>query len=751
MICSAKIKPPPALAGSLARKGLLEEIQNCGASVLALHGKAGYGKTELARQLCGEFAGNFSWYRLDASDNAPGQFLEYLDAICSGCLPGYAGGEEAASFSQILLGIQRALEAEEKGFLLVLDSFEVIHNEEILRMVRRIAAESGEGFCICIITRGRIPAFLSRFVMDGSCRILDEEELAFSKEEEEALLRRLLDEKERLQESILEQLDEKLGGWPAGVMLAGLYFRKHGTWDGQIDWQRLVRTSMIGGFLESELFGELSEEERAFLIQTAGMEELDEEICDSVLEREDSRDMILNFLEKDIFCYRPAGEGAEICRHRIVELYLRSCGNPRRAADTACRAAEYCLTKRRFLKAAKLAAGMGHTSLILTLMEQFGAELLRENQWETMEICVRYLEQTGLLAEGKVPDGRLAGRTEILGTAAQYYYWSGQIERMEHYFNQADSVFGKENKFSMYRALYRGLLYYKKDEEKKHKLLCNTLFLLEENHYPLPYLKQKERELLDRIKNGEAGEKKGILKVAFFGDFRAEVDGEGKPLSFRTRKGGELFAYLIKRNGNPAGRKQLLAALWNNELPENAVAMLHNMFYNLRKELSAYRMENLIEYKDKVYRIRMEMVKTDLDEIDRLCRMADQNDRRELLDHQESFKTYWGRYLEDVDGFWAMEDREYYDTRFMKGCSILAEEAVKGGRPADGALFYKNALLVNGYSEEWETGLLKCYGMMGNLKQVKNEYERFCSYIKKGLLTEPGQKLNRVYREIVET
>lgn len=750
MICTAKIKPPATFAEHLARKALLEEIQNCGASLLVLHGKAGYGKTELARQLCADFAGNVSWYRLDASDNAPKQFVEYLNAVCSDALPGYAGEKEEAFFPQLLLRMQRALETEGKGFLLVLDSFETICNEEVLWMVRRLAAQSCGGFRLCIITRGRIPAFLSRFVVNGSCKILDEQELAFSREEEKELLRRLLPDKERDIKAILEQMHGKLGGWPAGVMLAGLFFRKYGICNGQIDWQRLVRTSMIGGFLESELFGELEEEERAFLIQTADMEELDEEVCDVVLGREDSRTLIQNFLEKDILCYRTAEEGAEICRHPIVELYLESSGNPRRAADTACRAAEYSLERRHFLKAAKQAAGLGHTTLVLTLMEQFGAELFGEKQWEALEICVCHLEQTGLLAAGKVPDGRLAGRTEVLGTAAQYYYRTGRIEQMEHCFNQADSVFGKENKFGMYRALYRGLLHYKGDAEKNHKLICNTLFLLEENHYPLPYLKQEDKELLSRIREGEAGEKKGVLKVAFFGDFRAEVDGEGKPLSFRTRKGGELFAYMLKRNGKPVGRKQLLAVLWNDELPENAVAMLHNMFYNLRKELSAYQMENLIEYKDKEYRVHMELVETDLDEIDRLCRMADQNDHRQLLEHQERFKTYWGRYLEDMDGFWAMEDREYYDTRFMKGCSILAKEAVKSGRPGDGALFYKNAMLVNGYSEEWEAGLLKCYGMMGNLKQVKNEYERFCAYIKKELRTGPGERLNRVYREIIE-
>lgn len=759
MICPAKTRPPEGFAHSLPRRRLLDEIQGRGSSILVLHGKAGYGKTELARQLCAEFGGRSAWYSLDASDNEPGRFLEYLDAVLADSIPGYAKQEGDSSLGGILCRGEEALKGEEEGILLALDSFETIHDEEVSGMLRRMVVRWGGKIRLCIITRGRIPDFLSRFVMNGSCQVLDERELAFSEEEERMLLNRLLagegtgremrpDSPPEPLQKLLGQIRGGLCGWPAGVMLAGLFFRKSGICGGEVCWPLLIQASMIGAFLDCELLGALSGEERDFLFRTADLEELDEEICDAVLGRDDSRIMLRGFLEKDIFCYRP-GEAEGICRHPVVELYLKSCGRPKQAAETARRAAEYWLARRSFLKAAKQAAGIGDTSLVLTLMEQFGGELLRGSRWEAMAVCVGYLENAGLLIPGRVPDRRMAGMTEALGAAAQYYYHAGQAGRMEDCLNQADSVFGKENKFSMYRALYRGLLQYGEDEGKNSRRICNTLFLLEENHYPLPYLEREDGELLSEIRGGAEGGKGRRLKVSFFGDFRAVADGEEKPLSFRTRKGGELFAYMIKRNGRPVGRKQLLAALWNDELPDNAVTMLHNMLYNLRKELSAYRLESLIEYKEKVYRIHMELVETDVEEIDRLCRMTDREDRRELVRNQEGFRSYWGRYLEDVDGIWAMEDREYYDARFMKGCSVLAEEAVKEGRFGDGALFYKNALLVNGYSEEWEAGLLKCYGMMGNLKQVKNEYQRFCAYVKRELQAEPGEKLERAYREIL--
>ncbi len=752
-----KLKSPKPCKNSLKRTRLLHQISAANAQILVLHGKAGYGKTELARQYCEEFAGTSAWYILDEAANEPEQFDGYLDAVFRGNLPGYgeegedgdiSEGAEKSAFSRILLRAGRALEAGGTPFLLVFDGFETVKNEEILMRVRELAGDLPEAFRLCIITRGHVPDFLSRFVMAGNCLVLDEQELAFSREEEEALARTVLAD-ETGRGPVLRQLHEVLCGWPAGMMLALLFIKKTGIQDGMLDWPYLVRTSMIGGFLNFEMFRELTETEREFLIRTADLEELEAEACSQILGREDSQALIGGLLEEGILCYEWDKDGVKIRRHPIVDLYLESCGDKKLSLETARRAAEYWLEKRNFLRAVRQAAKIGYTALMLKLMEFPGAELLKAGQEEALGVCVRCLEEAGLLVAGKVPPRQMAAMPEVLGTAAQYYYKAGFPERMENCFNQADSTFGKENKFSMYRGLYRGLLHFEEDAEKNRGLIHNTLFLLEENRYPLPYLDEQEKRLLERVKAEKAGEGADTLRVTFFGDFKAEVEEAGKPLSWRTRKGGELFAYMVKLAGKPVGRKQLLAALWNDELPDNAVTMLHNMLYNLRKELSAYQMEDLIEYKDKVYRIHMERIETDLREIDRLCRLADQNDREGLLKNQERFKTYWGRYLEDMDSMWAAEDREYYDTRFLKACTLLAEEALREGRPADGALFYKNAMLVNSYSEELEAELLKCYGEMGNLKQAKTEYERFSALIKKELQMEPGQRLRQIYRQIL--
>lgn len=70
---------------------------------------------------------------------------------------------------------------------------------------------------------------------------------------------------------------------------------------------------------------------------------------------------------------------------------------------------------------------------------------------------------------------------------------------MERYLNCADSMFGKENKYGMFRSLYRALFHYEEDPDKYEKQINNVLFFLEENKIPYPYLGENEQELLNKV------------------------------------------------------------------------------------------------------------------------------------------------------------------------------------------------------------------------------------------------------------
>ncbi|MGH3668680.1 MAG: hypothetical protein ACRDU7_10335, partial [Acidimicrobiia bacterium] len=77
-VIESKLNPPPAQAGTVSRRALVERLSGSQARVVAIVAAAGYGKTTLL----GEWAGNDSravaWISLDAGDNDPVVLMTHL-------------------------------------------------------------------------------------------------------------------------------------------------------------------------------------------------------------------------------------------------------------------------------------------------------------------------------------------------------------------------------------------------------------------------------------------------------------------------------------------------------------------------------------------------------------------------------------------------------------------------------------------------------------------------------------------------
>lgn len=748
-----KIKIPRKCRYSLERNRLVENFFKTDASVLVLHGKSGYGKTELARQYCERFPDKVFWYSLDTSDNDVWKFLTNLDRLFSTAVqwPAFGAGGRGgfACYQYILSTFSERLESHmEQTFLLVFDALESISSDKILAFINMLVANLPDNLKLAFTTRGDIPDFISRYVVSGVCLILDEEELAFTETEQHLLAGRILSCEKQVQAGIIDECSAWLQGWPAGLVLALHWIEKRQLKKGAVNWPLLFQDGMINSFIASEVFQPLSEAEKDFLVKTSGMPELKDSICDRVLQINYSGTMIARLLQKKLLHSGIEHGIVRICHHEALRLFLCMQTERMEAAEMIRKSAECYLEERLFAQAVSQAVKIKDTALVIKVMEQYGSEILAEKADQVLPCCIRFLEKdVGIMGEKRFSGQNPLPGPEVLGIAAQYYYKNNEPDKMEKYLNQADSFFGKENKFGMYRGLYKGLLKYREDPAKYQKQINNSLFLLAENHYQLPFLKESELDILNRLEAEQKQELLGSLKVNFFGDFQVLVGKEQKPLSWRTRKGSELFACLAASKGQAIGRKQLLEKLWSDGIPDNAVSMLHNMLYNIRKELSAYHLEDLIRYKDKRYSINMKMIETDLTEIRFLTALVDKTEITELKRHKERFLVYWGRFLDDLDNQWMMEEREYYDTRFLEGCTMLAREAAAVGQFQEAVCFLKNAMIVNSYSEDLAGKLLKCYGAMHNLKMVKTEYDRFASLLKRDLELKPGRKLEEIYKE----
>lgn len=239
-----------------------------------------------------------------------------------------------------------------------------------------------------------------------------------------------------------------------------------------------------------------------------------------------------------------------------------------------------------------------------------------------------------------------------------------------------------------------------------------------------------------------------LLSVSCFGKFRVCIIPEDREISWRTKKAMELFAYLIALEGKPVERRVLLEQLWPEEMPNNAVAMLHNMIYSIRKELKDYpELEELIQYKNRQYYLDMSLIDCDLDVKKRICDLADQGKTEELWDCRDRVLKLWGTYLEEIDGAWCMSRRAYFERAYGKACRLLAGYAEKKEDYETAVLLWRVYMEADAYSEEAIAGLLHAYGHLGERKQVKKVFENAKKLFTEELGMELGSEVLQAYNE----
>lgn len=239
-----------------------------------------------------------------------------------------------------------------------------------------------------------------------------------------------------------------------------------------------------------------------------------------------------------------------------------------------------------------------------------------------------------------------------------------------------------------------------------------------------------------------------ILRVSCFGKFRAALLPDDRELSWRTRKGMELFAYLIDLDGRPVERRVLLEQLWPDNPPNNSVAMLHNMIYSIRKELNGYpEFEHLIRYQDRQYSLDMSLIQSDLEIMKRIAELAEQGKAEELLAYQDKILDYQGPYLEEIDGAWCMSRRAYFERAYGKACRVLARYWDSKKDYEREVLFWQACMEADRYSEEAVAGLLEAYGKMGERGQMKKVYENTEKLFREELGLEPGPEIVRIYQK----
>jgi len=284
-----KLYIPPVRPDQIARPRLVDQINGgLGKSLILVSAPAGYGKTTLVSRWLSEREVSSAWLSLDAGDNDPVRFLQYLLTALLPAAPGIEHdllgtiqGIRPAQFENLITLLVNELASNPDPFVLVLDDFHVIHSEEVLRIVSFLLEHLPHQMHLAILTRTDPPLPLSR--LRARNRLLDirADELRFAHTEIASFLNDVMGL--TLSARDLSAMEARTEGWIAGLQLAALSMQ------GCKDIHRFV-TEFTGShhhvmdYLAEEVLKTQPKKVGAFLLQTSVLDRLCGPLCEAVVD-----------------------------------------------------------------------------------------------------------------------------------------------------------------------------------------------------------------------------------------------------------------------------------------------------------------------------------------------------------------------------------------------------------------------------------------------------------------------------------
>ncbi len=608
--------------------------------------------------------------------------------------------------------------AEERQWVILADDLD--RARASVGIIRRLIMSASENGFRFVGACRRVPGGLLNAFPDGDCAEMTARELAFTDEETLQMLGLYGAGKIPVTMETAAALARYTGGFPAAQLF--MLDRTENS-----DTIALAADARLKRYIESNILGELDAGLSSYLKRAALLEEYGVDLGES-LSHSAADGCAID--PSELFSDGIIAKSGE--KYALTPVMRQTLSGMLTAGE---RRKLFVETVKGFIESNGISEAIAmldkckDASAVESVLLNCGAKLLENCEFELIGYCADILDRLGKPA-----------RAETLGILAQYYYYKGDFSRMEGCYNRADSMFGKDNIYSACRKLYNGLLRYEKNRALYSRNVIDAEKFLRENNAPLPFLYGVERERLDRILRGGA-KSDGSLCVRRFGRFSVTSSVNGYELQWRTKKAYELMAYMLENGGKPVSRDKLINVLWPYEVPNNAVAMLHNIIYSIRKELSAAGTDNFIQYAHKYYSLDMSQIKDEDKDIFHICDAYTGGSMSEVIERRDTLRGYWGEYLEGIDRDWANNLREHYDKCFVDVSLTLAEYYHEQGDYTSELSVLNNAAALDPYSEKIVRDILFCYVAQGRPNKAKEKYESFSEFIGNELGITPGKWL----------
>ena len=302
-LIEAKLAPPPLRVDTVAKFELIDRLCASKARAVSVVAPAGFGKTTLISHLAERDERSFATVALDERDNDPVVLLRYVAAALDRVEPVPASVFEALStpgrsvWSTCIPRVCSALSAMASPVVLVLDDLHFVHDPTCIDVVAALLDHVPERSRIIVASREEPALPLPRLRSQGRVLEIAAGELQLSAQEAATLMRNAGVD---LEDAAIAELTERTEGWPAGLYLAALSFQAGGFGtDGIAAFGGDDR--FVADYLRFELLSRLSDDEVRFLTCTSVLDRMCGGLCDAILGRHDSAQMLVTLERKNHF------------------------------------------------------------------------------------------------------------------------------------------------------------------------------------------------------------------------------------------------------------------------------------------------------------------------------------------------------------------------------------------------------------------------------------------------------------------
>jgi LuxR family maltose regulon positive regulatory protein len=326
-LLQTKIFTPALREDYVSRSRLTRRLDEVGEHQdILVTAPAGYGKTLLIVEWLQSLRVNHAWFSLDPRDNDLGRFLTYVvyalhqtePSVCSRVLE-LVQSPEPPPAARLIDHLINDLACLQNRVILALDDYQVIDNQEVHEAVSYLLHHRPSQLQIVLLSREEMPFPVSDLRAKNRLAELGLFDLRFTIKEAHQFLKAAFDLDLPFEQVV--QLDNQVEGWVTGLQLAALSLR-----DAEDRSEFIERFSGEDQFIQSYLFEEVisNQPERIqdFLIHTAGLDWLSAPLCNWLLDRENSQDLLEHLVSENLFLIPLDNRGRRFRYHQLFREAL---------------------------------------------------------------------------------------------------------------------------------------------------------------------------------------------------------------------------------------------------------------------------------------------------------------------------------------------------------------------------------------------------------------------------------------------